>query len=347
MSIQLTKVQFFLLLFIMQTAFMYLSFTNLLITHGKRDATLQFLVIAFLYLLVMLFYERNFRYFALNGVLKILYLVYWTFYLSIFVAYITYILKSWVFPSTPNTVIIIIFLGICLYASISRPETAVNIGVFLIPMLVLFIVFLFRAIPDLEISNLFPLLYEPKNNWLKGFLFATYAFSGMEMYVMLRKYVMEQQAMKSKFIIRYWGILTGFYFISILFTMMYFALDEFPIIPEPTLYILNSQEVTFVKRVDIFFSHIWLSWTMVSIINYVLVMRLLHFEKKRKSMKLQTAVFFFVIGLGAIFMINIDIMEYIKKHLYIVNFLFGLLIPISIILVNKLRGRSTSDSVSS
>ena len=128
-------------MFFTSTGFVYTSFQNLVIEHSKRDATIQFIIIAIVFFFLLLFFERTHKYFLLNRFTKILYLMYWFFYIIVFVIYITYVLTTWVFPNTPNIVLIAIFLFVCFYASISRPETAVNIGVVLLPMLILFLIF--------------------------------------------------------------------------------------------------------------------------------------------------------------------------------------------------------------
>ena len=57
MTIKLTKVQLFLLMFVMQTGFVYTSYQNVLIEHGERDSTIQFLIIALVFFLQLLFFE--------------------------------------------------------------------------------------------------------------------------------------------------------------------------------------------------------------------------------------------------------------------------------------------------
>ena len=84
MKIQLTKTQLFLLLFVIQTGFVYTSFQNLVIEHSKRDASIQFLVVAVIFFLQLLFFERMYKYFVLNRVTKLLYLIYWFLYLIVF-----------------------------------------------------------------------------------------------------------------------------------------------------------------------------------------------------------------------------------------------------------------------
>lgn len=344
MTVQLTKVQLFLLMFVMQTGFVYTSFQNLLIHNGKRDSTIQFLIIAIVFFLQLLFFERMYKYFFLNRFTKILYLVYWSLYLIVFIIYITYVLSTWVFPNTPNVVLISIFLSVCFYASVSRPETAVNIGVVLLPMLFLFIIFMLLAIPNLHGTNLLPLFQEPIETWMMGLIFSTYAFGGAEMYVMLRKYILNNEKINKKVLVIYSSILTSFYLFSILFTLMFFSLEEIKMIPEPVLYILHSLEVTFVKRLDLFFIYIWLSWSLVAIVNYVLVMRLVYFEKKRKSPVLQQFIFFTVIGVTATFLIRFSILDFLKEYLVYANILFTFTLPVIIILVNKIRGRTISES---
>ena len=198
MKIQLTKVQLFLLMFVMQTGFVYTSFQNLVIEHGKQDSTIQFIIIAVVFFLQLLFFERMHKYFFLNRFTKILYLVYWSLYIIVFVIYITYVLTTWVFPNTPNSVLIALFLFVCFYASVSRPETAINIGVVLLPMLFLFLIFMFLAIPNLHATNLLPLFHDRNDTWMLGFVYSTYAFSGAEVYILLRKFVLTKEKMKSK-----------------------------------------------------------------------------------------------------------------------------------------------------
>lgn len=342
MTITLTKVQLFLLLFVMQTGFVYTSFQNLLIEHGKRDATIQFIIIAFVFFLQIVFFERMHKYFFLNRFTKIIYLMYWFIYIIIFVIYITYVLTTWVFPNTPSIMLIGLYLFVCFYASISRPETAVNIGVVLLPMLILFLTFMLLTVPNLHVTNLLPLFHDRKETWMFGFIYSTYAFGGAEMYVMLRKYVLSNEKITKKVMALYYTVLTCFYLLSILIALMFFSLDEIEIVPEPILYILHSIEVTFVKRLDLFFVYIWLSWSLVAIVNYVLVMRLIYFEKKRKAPKLQQFIFFTIVGITANFLIRFSVIDFLKHYLVYGTIMFSFVLPIIIILVNKIRGRTVS-----
>lgn len=201
-----------------------------------------------------------------------------------------------------------------------------------------------RAIPNLHVTNLLPLFQESRESWMRGLIYATYAFGGAEAFVMLRKYVLKSEKINNKVLAAYSIFLTGFYLFSIVFTLMFFALDEIKLIPEPILYILHSQEVTFVKRLDLFFIYIWLSWSLVAIVNYVLMMRLVYFEKQRKAPKLQQFLLFTGIGVVSVFLIRFSVLEFFKQYVVYANIVFTFILPIVIILVNKVRGRTISES---
>ena len=155
---------------------------------------------------------------------------------------------------------------------------------------------------------------------------------------------MNSEKINNKVLAAYSVFLTGFYLFSIVFTLMFFALDEIKLIPEPILYILHSQEVTFVKRLDLFFIYIWLSWSLVAIVNYVLMMRLVYFEKQRKAPKLQQFLLFTGIGVVSVFLIRFSVLEFFKQYVVYANIVFTFILPIVIILVNKVRGRTISES---
>ena len=109
MTIKLTKIQLFLLMFVMQTGFVYTSFQTSIIAHGKRDATVQFIIIALVFFLQLVFFERMHKYFLLNNFTKTIYLLYWGVYIIAFVIEITYVLTMWAFPNMQTSGIISIF----------------------------------------------------------------------------------------------------------------------------------------------------------------------------------------------------------------------------------------------
>lgn len=75
------------------------------------------------------FYEKTYKYFILGKVTTMIYHLYWLFHLSFAVAYSMYIVSTWISPYTPKIALLFLFLLPSLYASLSRAETAVNVGI--------------------------------------------------------------------------------------------------------------------------------------------------------------------------------------------------------------------------
>lgn len=115
------------------------------------------------------------------------------------------------------------------------------------------------AIPDLTWSNLFPVEWNNTRQIMAGMIHSMYAFFGIEMYLLYRPFLKQDLQVKGKPLLIYQLVIFIFYFISVVFTQMFFALEEVQLIPEPIMYILKSQEVNFVKRLDIFF-HLYLAF---------------------------------------------------------------------------------------
>lgn len=342
MNVSLTKAQFFLLLFIFQTGIVYIAFQTPLISSSKNSSWLIFIVASMIHYGLLLFFERYHSYFYLNVFFRWVYQIYWLLLTAAFIAYMSYVLASWVLPQTPEWIVVVIIVVLSLYANLSRPETVINIGVMLIPIIFLFITFLMLAIPDLTWSNLFPIEWKHTKQIGAGLIHSIYAYFGIEMYLIYRPFLQKDLQVKGKPLLMYQLVIFVFYFISVLFTQMFFSIEEINLIPEPIMYILKSQEVTFVKRLDIFFVYIWLSWSIVTVMIFGLSFRMLHFVKKKQHPNSRIIVYHIFLAILPLFVIHFRSIELIKNSLHYVFIFFTFLLPIVIIGWNKWRGKSVS-----
>ncbi|QTB20635.1 GerAB/ArcD/ProY family transporter [Lysinibacillus sphaericus] len=342
MNISLTKAQFFLLLFIFQTGIVYIAFQTPLISSSKNSSWLIFIVASVIHYGLLLFFERYHSYFYLNVFFRWVYQIYWLLLTAAFIAYMSYVLASWVLPQTPEWIVVVIIVVLSLYANLSRPETVINIGVMLIPIIFLFVTFLMLAIPDLTWSNLFPIEWKHTKQIGAGLIHSIYAYFGIEMYLIYRPFLQKDLQVKGKPLLMYQLVIFVFYFISVLFTQMFFSIEEINLIPEPIMYILKSQEVTFVKRLDIFFVYIWLSWSIVTVMIFGLSFRMLHFVKKKQHPNSRIIVYHIFLAILPLFVMHFRSIELIKNSLHYVFIFFTFLLPIVIIGWNKWRGKSVS-----
>lgn len=341
MNVSLSKAQFFLLLFIIQTGVVYIAFQTPLIIGSQTSAWWIFMVASVIHYGLLLFFERNYQYFYLNAFFRWIYQIYWLLLTAILIAYMGYVLASWVLPQTPEWIVVVIIVGLSLYANVSRPETVINMSVMLLPIILLFVIFLMLAIPDLTWSNLFPVEWNNKQI-IAGMIHSTYAYFGIEMYLIYRPYVQKELQVKGRPLFIYQLVIFIFFFMSVVFTQMFFALEEIKLIPEPIMYILKSQEVTFVKRLDIFFVYIWLSWSIVTVMIFGLSFRLLYMKKDRKHPIGSMVVYHILLAILPLFVMEFRSIELIKNSLHYLFLVFTFLLPIVITYWNKWRGKGVS-----
>ncbi|QOV11293.1 GerAB/ArcD/ProY family transporter [Viridibacillus arvi] len=347
MKLQLSRVQFFLILFIVETGVVFISFQTELINKGGRDSWIIFTVLTLVHFLQLLFYEKFHENFQLNTLFAFLYKFWWIILCICYIAYIDYTLATWGFPNTPTYLVISLIVLVSLYANLSQPETAVNIGVILIPLIVIFIIFILMSTFDLVWTNIFPIGTSTREQWIAGFQRGQTAYLGIELYFIFRVFVINNQIIKWKPLFIYQLIVGIFFIASVIGSQFYFSLEELKLIPEPIMYILKSEEVTFVKRLDIFFIYIWLTWSIVSITLIVLSIRIVHFSKKRKYPRFQIILLHLAFIILPLLLLKVNYINNIRDYLHYGYIPFSIVFPIIIVFMNRRRKQACSNESSS
>ena len=346
MNIRLTRIQFFMIIFTIITGFVYITIQSYIIDYGRRASWLIFIVVSIIVFFVIMFYEKNYQYFVLGKVTSTIYLVYWLVHISISVAYIIYLISTWMSPNTPVYALLMIVLLPSLYASLSRPETAINLGAPFGIFIIVFVVFILNGSKEFYLSNLFPIEESGWKEWMWGSIYSFNAFRNLECYLLFRRYVMKNEKVNGLPLVLFFIGLFLMYFFSIVTVMMYFSIDEFKLVSEPILYLLHAQEVTFAKRLDLIFVFIWVLISILTVINFMLAARLLRFsdQKKMKKQKMQIVAYHFIIFGGAYFLSSYERIDFVVTKQWVSFFIFGLFLPLVIIFWNKIRGRTIYDS---
>lgn len=337
MNFTITKVQLFLMLFFRTTGIIFIGFSEVIINAGGRDAWVIFFVAAFIVFFQLWLYEKLYKYFNLGKFTAWIYIFYWIIVLICSLIYMQYTLNIWVMQNTPNTVLLLLMLLVSFYISVSRPATVINLPVLIIPFVLIFIIFLLFSIPLLSLNHLFPIGASTGDQWMNGMLYGLSSFTGLEGYLVLRKFVLSEDKIRFKDILFYQLSITLFIGFLLVITKMYFATDALPYVTEPTLYILKSIEVTFVKRLDIFFLYIWLGWSIISFSLIVLNIRIVYFQQKRKYKIWPMAVLHLIVFVGSIGLLKIGVIEFIRDHLQYFYPPVTIILPFIIILINKRR----------
>lgn len=334
MKFSLSKNQFFVFLFIVQTGSISIAFQTPIIKAAQQDAWIVFIVALVIQFFVLVLYERYYQHFVMNRFLRWIYSIYIMLILVLFVANIQKSLAVWVFQNTPPYVIVAIIVATSLYANMSRPESVVNLGVLLVPLLPLIFFFLFLATPDLIWTNLFPMGNISSKEWVNGLKEANLAFVGSEMYLIYRGYLMNTEKIFMKTIGKYILFIGSCYLITILFTLMFFSLTEIAIVPEPIVYILKSQEVQFIERIDLFFIIIWMTWSVITVIYLVFTVLLIFNMKKTKKGIRSVIGIHLLLFIIPLIIIWKDLFKVGYEILMYGYFVFAFIIPFLVIVVN-------------
>ncbi|MCM3316166.1 spore germination protein [Rummeliibacillus stabekisii] len=337
MNFTITKVQLFLMLFFRTTGITFIAYSEVIIHTGGRDTWIMFLISAVIVFIQLCLYEKFYKYFKLGKLTQWIFIIFWILLLICSFVYMQYTLSIWVEQKTPNSITLLIMLFISFYISVSRPSTAVNMPVFLIPFVFIFVFSLLYAAPQLSFSHIFPIGTSTEQQWIKGTLFGLASFTGLEGYLVLRKYVLTEDKIRFKDILIYQLIITLFIAFIILIVEMFFAKASLPYLTEPVLYILKSLEVTFVKRLDIFFLYMWLAWSIISCSLIIFNIRIVYFQKERKHPKLAMAVLHILLFIGSIGFLNIRSVEFVRDNFQYLYIPITVLLPLVVIWKNKRR----------
>ena len=332
---KLSRIQFFLFLFVAQTGTVFISFQTPFIEITGRNAWVIFIGAGVIHYVQLLLYEKYYKRFKPGPIVAWLYKGYWLIIIIVFISYIDYTLAVWAFPETPRFIVMVVLVGISLYANLSRPETIINLSVILIPLIPLFFGALFLAWPELVWTNLFPLGEISSSKLLKGIINTQFTFVGIELFLFFRSHVHIQEKIKGIPLFVYQMIWMLFFFSSVVFVLLYFTLADIDLIPEPLMYILKSQQVSFVERLDLFFIYIWMTWSIITIALFSFAILYVHQLHTKRNKVRDTIILHLILFLVPLFIVTKQQVEMVQQSLVYFHLFFAIVVPTVVILMNR------------
>ena len=210
-----------------------------------------------------------------------------------------------------------------------------NLSVILIPLILAFIIFLQFAWKDVVLTNIFPIGEASSKEWFEGLLKAQIAFIGVELYLFFRGYVNVRDKIKGFPLFLYQLIWLSFFLFSVIFTLFFFTLKGLQLIPEPLLYILKSQEVTFVERLDLFFLYIWVIWTIVTVTIFSYSALFVHRLHTKAHIKRDTIIWHVLLVIIPLFFLSKHSLVKLNDLIIYLHLVFSIIIPTIVIIVNR------------
>ena len=331
----LSRIQFFILLFVIQTGTVFISFQSRLIIESGPNSWVIFIIAGMLHYVQLLLFEKFYQRFNPGPYVSHLFIAYWFFINISFLAFINYTLSVWIFPNTPQFVTMAILVGVSLYANTRRPEALINLPVFIISLIPLFFIFLFIALPQLVWTWFFPIDFTDYKSLLKGLFVSQVTFTGVEMFLFLRKYVKENEPIKGKPLFIYQSIWFLFFFTTLIFVLLFFPVGLLKMMPEPLLQLLKSQKVTFVERLDLFFLFIWVIWSTITSTIYTFMcihVRKIHYKNLSNR---SIVIFHLLLTIAAVFLATKERIEIVRQATIYAHIVFSILIPFIVILMDR------------
>ncbi|WP_342525599.1 GerAB/ArcD/ProY family transporter [Chryseomicrobium sp. FSL W7-1435] len=263
-----TKLQIFMFLFVLQSGTTFINLQFRVINASNQHAWWLFIGVCILHGLIYLMYIKGRRFFHPTRFEKLLFQFYWTFLVFVFLTKIVFIAQLWVFQETPTWVILLCISVVFIYALTAHASVVLNLPVLLAPFFTLLIGTLFLSWSELVWLNIFPLGGIDMKEAAAGTFQSLSAFTGMEALLFLQPNLERKVKIVLKDIVIFMSVFTSFLTLSILFTLLFFSLEEIKVVPFALMYLLKSQEVTFIERIDLIFIYLWISWSIVSVILY-------------------------------------------------------------------------------
>jgi len=288
---------------------------------------------------MLLLYERFNMRFNVGPFVGWLYKGYWLLVTVAFIVDVDYVLAVWGFPKTPQVIVIVIIVGISLYANLSRAETVINLSVILIPLIIIFIGFLSLAWKDLIWTNIFPLGEAGGKEWFNGLLKAQLAFVGIELYLFFRRHVDIKEKIKGFPLVVFQMTWMLFFLFTVILTILYFTLSGMEFMQQPLLYILKSQEVTFVERLDLFFLYIWMIWSIITVAIFSFSAMHVHRLHAKGNKKRDTLIWHVLLVVLPLYFVKKQYVVRLDEVLIYGHLLFAIIIPAIVIITNRRKGK--------
>lgn len=329
----ITKLQLLLFLFVIQSGATFINLQFRVINASGQHAWIVFLLVCLFHLGIYILYIRAGQHFHPSKFEHLLFKMYWTFLSIVFLAKIVFISRLWVFQETPEWLILIMIGIVILYALTTHASVSLNLSVLLIPFFVILFGTLFLSWKELVWLNLLPLSELTLKEVGMGSFQSLSAFSGMEALLFLQKNLDSKEKLNVKSVVIFTAIYTFCLTTSILFTLLFFTLEEIKVVPFALMYLLKSQEVTFIERIDLIFIYLWISWGIVSVILYGFLILRTEKSKQPTFKKLFFAVVL-VLLISSQFITRFEVRVLHDWMLYL-SLVFSLILPVWIMLRSR------------
>lgn len=272
----------------------------------------------------------------LGKVIILCYIIYFIITGSLVLSRYSQIIDIWILQRTPNWILILLMLGVCVYLVKDNLRSMARFYVLVTPLLIILFGLITYSLKDANFLYLFPIGQTGITTILKGSKEAAFSYLGFEFMLILYPFVMASGTRKLV------AISTANIFVTLFYTYMVFASlvffeprKDIFLTPQPLLYMIKAYSFQIIERIDLFFLSIWIISVATSIGNWLFLSSygLKHLFKHANYSA------FLPFSAGVIFIIallpdNETDLEKFNKFLEPAHFGFIIIIPLLLFLIS-------------
>ncbi|WP_243186807.1 GerAB/ArcD/ProY family transporter [Clostridium muellerianum] len=278
-----------------------------------------------------------------GAVLSIIFAAYTIFSMSIGMRSFVEVIKMYLLENTPTEFLIMITIITGSYLIRGEIDNLVKFNeitfaIMFLPILLI----LLLTLNHLDFTNIFPMFMNTPVDYLKGINTAVYTFTGFELMYLFLPFV-KNKAGVNKCILKSIGFVTIFYAIIVVFCISIFSKEQTKTLLWPTITMIKSINIpgAFIERWEGIVMAMWVIFYFTTFINYYYFSAdIIKDVFRLKDVKLSILIIVpFIYGI-AMYPQNISELYYIGRIGTRIFALYVLIIlPLLLLLVNKLRGR--------
>lgn len=205
----------------------------------------------------------------LGGLISIGFFVYCIIFSAIEVRVFGEITKEYLLLNTPIEVLMITLLIAAVYLVRSGIEPIVRMAQIIFPIVIIIaLVVILPILPELDLTNLLPILKTPIEKIIKGIPIVLFSFMGIELTLIFSVFVMDVRNIKKHVALSVWIVWAVYMFILIV-SVSRFGLIETTHIIWPSLELFKTVDLpgAFIENIEAFVIAIWILSVFMTLVT--------------------------------------------------------------------------------
>ncbi|WP_260288444.1 GerAB/ArcD/ProY family transporter [Peribacillus aracenensis] len=346
---RISQSQLFFIVLQSQIGFGLISIPYIVFLKAKTDSWISVLIGGLIVQVVILIQWALCRRFPSNTIFEITnslcgkiigtfitisYSIYFILVCSTLLSFFSHTIKNWLLPFTPGWIVKLLIISIGIYVAREKLNVMARLFVLTTIVLFLFILLPIYSLKDGTTLYLLPIGKEGAFAILKGAKEAFLLMQGFEIFIIIFPFVNATSKSKLKIVSSASITVTILYTFLTLICLMFFSPKEFPLIPEPILYLIKSFGFSIIERPDVFFISFWIVLVSTTFMSFLYAaskgLSTLKFMNRKKF------VYFCAIAIFIISIIPMNKKEIIWLSKIVANsgLIFNIVIPIILLFIS-------------